>query len=106
MIGGGDCAAIGGMKIGKGNRSTRTKPALATLSPDPGSNPGRRGEKPATNRLSYGATSITVIWRGSLFEKKIIRKTERTWKYNIKIFDTHIITLSRTEMEMCELFAY
>jgi hypothetical protein len=23
--------------------------------PDPGLNPGRRGEKPATNRLSYGA---------------------------------------------------
>jgi hypothetical protein len=23
--------------------------------PDPGSNPGRRGGKPATNRLSYGA---------------------------------------------------
>jgi hypothetical protein len=23
--------------------------------PDPGSNPGRRGVKPATNRLSYGA---------------------------------------------------
>jgi hypothetical protein len=24
--------------------------------PDPGANPGRRGGKPATNRLSYGAT--------------------------------------------------
>jgi hypothetical protein len=24
--------------------------------PDPGSNPGRRAGKPATNRLSYGAT--------------------------------------------------
>jgi hypothetical protein len=23
--------------------------------PDPGANPGRRGGKPATNRLSYGA---------------------------------------------------
>jgi hypothetical protein len=38
----------------------KTSPS-ATLSttnptwPDPGSNPGRRGGKPATNRLSYGA---------------------------------------------------
>jgi hypothetical protein len=27
---------------------------------DPGSNPGRRGGKPATNRLSYGAASVCV----------------------------------------------
>jgi hypothetical protein len=26
--------------------------------PDPGSNPGRRGGKPATNRLSYGAALL------------------------------------------------
>jgi hypothetical protein len=25
--------------------------------PDPGSNPGRRGGKPATNRLNYGAAN-------------------------------------------------
>jgi hypothetical protein len=30
--------------------------------PDPGSNPGRRGGKPATNRLSYGA-ALTDIQR-------------------------------------------
>jgi hypothetical protein len=29
--------------------------------PDPGSNPGRRGGKPATNRLSYGAASSHTI---------------------------------------------
>jgi hypothetical protein len=28
--------------------------------PDPGSNPGRRGGKPATNRLSYGAALIAL----------------------------------------------
>jgi hypothetical protein len=33
MIGEGDCGAIGGMKIGKGNRSTRRKPATAPLCP-------------------------------------------------------------------------
>jgi hypothetical protein len=44
------------MKIGGGNRSTRKKPAPAPFCPPhPGSNPGRRGGKPATNRLSYGA---------------------------------------------------
>jgi hypothetical protein len=29
--------------------------------PDPGSNPGRRGAKPATNRLSYGAAFHSPI---------------------------------------------
>jgi hypothetical protein len=57
MIGDGDCGEIGGMKICRGNRSTQRKPAPATNPTwrDPGLNPGRRGGKPATNRLSYGA---------------------------------------------------
>jgi hypothetical protein len=48
---------------GKPKYSEKTCPS-ATLSttnptwPDPGLNPGRRGGKPATNRLSYGATHI------------------------------------------------
>jgi hypothetical protein len=33
MIDEGDCGAIGGMTIGRGNRSTRTKPAPAPLCP-------------------------------------------------------------------------
>jgi hypothetical protein len=33
MLGEGDCGAVGGMKIGKGNRSTRRKPARAPLCP-------------------------------------------------------------------------
>jgi hypothetical protein len=35
MIGDGDCGEIGGMKIGRGNRSTRRKPApeLSTTNP-------------------------------------------------------------------------
>jgi hypothetical protein len=33
MIDEGDCGAIGGMKIGRGNRSTRRKPTPAPLSP-------------------------------------------------------------------------
>jgi hypothetical protein len=63
MIGDGDCGYIGGMKIGRGNWSTRRKPTPMPLCPlqiritwlSPGLYPGRRGGKPATNRLSYGA---------------------------------------------------
>jgi hypothetical protein len=33
MIGDGDCGEIGGMKIGRGNRSARRKPAPAPLCP-------------------------------------------------------------------------
>jgi hypothetical protein len=33
MIDEGDCGVIGGMKIGRGNRSTRRKPAPAPLCP-------------------------------------------------------------------------
>jgi hypothetical protein len=53
--------AFGGTRIGRRNRSTRRKPAPAplcslqiTIEPDWNSNLGRRGGKPATNRLSYG----------------------------------------------------
>jgi hypothetical protein len=49
------------MKLTGENRSTQgeTCPSatLFTINPtwtDPGSNPGLRGERPATNRLSYG----------------------------------------------------
>jgi hypothetical protein len=33
MVDDGDCGAIGGIKIGRGNRSTRRKPAPASLCP-------------------------------------------------------------------------
>jgi hypothetical protein len=58
---------------GRGNRITqRILCSSATLSttnptwPDPGSNPGRRGGKPATNSLSYGAALSYLthsLWR-------------------------------------------
>jgi hypothetical protein len=54
------CETLGGMRIGRGNRSTRRKPVRAILCttnptlPDLGSNPGRRSENLATKRLSHG----------------------------------------------------
>jgi hypothetical protein len=63
----GDCEdwEFGGIKNGRGNRSTRRKPCpsitLSTTNPTwpyPVSNPGRRGGKPATNR--FGAAFNTI----------------------------------------------
>jgi hypothetical protein len=74
----GDYGAISGMKIGRGNRSTRRKPAPAPLCPPQiphdhsGSNPDRRGGKPATNRLSYGAAlKVYVTWHNSNLETRL-----------------------------------
>jgi hypothetical protein len=37
--------------------------------PDPGSNPGRRFGKPATNRISYGTANIEVTYWSNLIKK-------------------------------------
>jgi hypothetical protein len=69
----GECGAVGGMRICRENRSTRRKPAPVPLCPPqiphawPGIEPGRRGGKPATNRLSYGTakgweTFDSTLW--------------------------------------------
>jgi hypothetical protein len=68
-----ECGAVGGMKIGRGNRSIQRKPAAVPLcqchfvhhnstSPGLDSNPGRRGGNPATNRLSYGTADTSLAW--------------------------------------------
>jgi hypothetical protein len=82
MIGVGDCGEIGGMKIGRGNKYSEKTFRSAILSTtnstwlDPGLNPGRRGGKPATNRLSYGAalaldldTSVSCARRYQWFSR-------------------------------------
>jgi hypothetical protein len=56
-----ECGAVGGIS-GSWNQSTRRKLAPVLLCPlqiphDPGSNPGHRVGKPATNRLSYGTAT-------------------------------------------------
>jgi hypothetical protein len=52
-----DDGEIGGMMIGRGKYLEKTCPcaALSTINPTccPDANPGCRGGKPATNRLSY-----------------------------------------------------
>jgi hypothetical protein len=59
-----DDGEFGGMMIGRGNRITVRKPAPVLLCPlqpphaCPDANSGRRGGEPATNRLSYGTTSV------------------------------------------------
>jgi hypothetical protein len=54
------------MKLTGENRSTRGKTCpsatLSTINPTwtkPGSNPGLRGERPATNRLKHGMTEMS-----------------------------------------------
>jgi hypothetical protein len=62
-----NCGGVGGMRIGRGNRSTQKTCSSANLSttnpawPDLGSNPGRRVGKPTTNRLSYGTAFLAPI---------------------------------------------
>jgi hypothetical protein len=66
---------------GKPKYSEKTCPS-ATLStinptwPDPGSNPGRRGGKPATNRLSYGA-AISVTLMATLLSNGSVNKPQQ-----------------------------
>jgi hypothetical protein len=70
-----ECGAVCGMRIGKRNWSTRRKFALVPLCPHE-SNPGRRGGKVTTNRLSYGtadSSSKSDHWTGGFLRltKKI-----------------------------------
>jgi hypothetical protein len=67
-----ECGAVGGIITGRENWSTRGKPAPVPLCPpqiphDLGSNPGRRGGKPTTNRLSYG-TAFRALNCNPLYE--------------------------------------
>jgi hypothetical protein len=65
---------IGGMMTGRGNRNTLRKPASVPICPPknltrcPDENPGRRGGKPATNRLSYGTAIGHVLTKEIFFQ--------------------------------------
>jgi hypothetical protein len=62
-----DDVEIDGMMIGRGNRSTRRKPAPLQLSPlqtphaFPDANLAPRGGKPAVDRLNYSYKEINVF---------------------------------------------
>jgi hypothetical protein len=89
MIGEDDCGAIGGMKIGRENRSTRRKPAAAPLCPPQiphdqtrARTPGRRGGKPAINRLSYGAAKDSCNLSRNVETFYSRRDQGSNWKYH------------------------
>jgi hypothetical protein len=74
--------AIGGIKIGRGNRSTRRKPTPAPLCPTQNPTwhtrsrtPDRSSGKPATNRLSYGAAFLVPF-------RRLLRLAESRWRYS------------------------
>jgi hypothetical protein len=57
-----DDGEFGGMKICREKTCPRgTSSTTNPTWPDPGLNPGRRGGKPATNRLSYGAAQAGTL---------------------------------------------
>jgi hypothetical protein len=56
-----ECRLAGEIKILKENLPQRHFGLSQNPTwPDPGLNPGRRGGKPATNRLSYGAAIVAL----------------------------------------------
>jgi hypothetical protein len=69
--------AVGGMRIGRRNRSTPKKTCPPQIPPDLGSNPGHRGGKPATNRLSYGTTYSVHLMKYHSLEGDV---TFEKWK--------------------------
>jgi hypothetical protein len=70
---GDECEAVDRMRIGRGNQSIRRKPAPVQLRPPQiphdllGSNPGRRGGKPATNCLSCGTAMAEIAFFHRVF---------------------------------------
>jgi hypothetical protein len=51
--------------------------------PDPGLNPGRRGGKPATNRLSYGAAFMAIKIECWMRENRKQKNIKLGGHYNI-----------------------
>jgi hypothetical protein len=96
---------------GKLKYSEKTCPS-ATLSttnptrPEPGSNPGRRGGKPATNRVSYGEAAYRRYYWGNVHFSHIsnqdLIRVFRACHGNSQVHDsgsTEILTLSETEVD-------
>jgi hypothetical protein len=71
MIDEGDCGAIGGMKISRGNRSTRRKPALEPLCPQQIPHDETRAR---TREAAVGSKRLTA-WA-------MARPTEKVMKFD------------------------
>jgi hypothetical protein len=57
-----ECRLAGETKVlGENLQQRHFCPSQNPTWPDPGLNPGRRGGKPATNRLSYGAANFNAL---------------------------------------------
>jgi hypothetical protein len=71
--------AFGGLSIGRGNRSIRRTPAPVSHCPpqipqdDPGSNPGCRVGKSATNHLDYGMALRRIHFVAHLKTLSVLR---------------------------------
>jgi hypothetical protein len=91
MIDDGDCGAIGGLKIGKGNRSTRRKPAPAPLRPPHIPHDQTRGRTRAAAVGSQRLTAWTMArpCDHSLFDDSIPAFVCIGWK--IKTPRVHLI---------------
>jgi hypothetical protein len=90
----------------QGNRSTRRRPApgplFSTTNPtwlDPGSNPGRRGGKPAANRLSYGAAKLQHYFSNTRWERKWPNQIYR-WTYRTFFFRKVVYPMYGVPLEM------
>jgi hypothetical protein len=91
MIDDDECGAVGGMKIGRGNRGKKPYPSAIVSTTnstllDMVSNPGRRDGKPANNRLSYGA--VLLLWVNTASLNKLQGFLDYLRKYNFLKRDT------------------
>jgi hypothetical protein len=58
-----ECRFAGETEVLEGNLpQSNFCPSQNPTWPDPGLNPGRRGGKPATNPLSYGAANVVLVF--------------------------------------------
>jgi hypothetical protein len=97
MIGEGDCGAIGGMKIGKGNRSTRRKPTPAPLCPpqitlDQTRDPTRAAAV-GSQRLKTKRQNIKRSWAGENFAKSDLVAPclgNTRWRYSKRLKAVHV----------------
>jgi hypothetical protein len=100
--------AVGGMKIGRGNRSTRSKPTPAPLCPPQNPTwqtrsrtPDRSCGNPAANRLSYGAAFFLLIPF-----RRLLRLAGSRWRYWPRLHTGSVRALERAVTVIDTVFRY